>query len=234
MIIHQSADHLVQATAARLLVAVSDVLEQRGQATIALTGGGVGTKVLAAIGESTLVRHIAWSRVQIWWGDDRFVPADHEDRNERQAREALLEQLPLPPTNVHPMPAATTGLDVNAAAEQFSVEFTRLRPQFDIVLLGAGPDGHVASLFPQRPDLLDAAGPIVAVTNSPKPPPERLSLSLAVINAAREVWLIAGGAEKANAVCQARREGSTLPAALARGTRRTLWLVDAAAATGRR
>lgn len=229
MIIHRSTDHLVQATAARLLIAVSDVLQQRGQATVALTGGGVGTKVLAAIGESALVRHIEWSRVQIWWGDDRFVPADHEDRNERQAREALLEQLPLPPENVHPMPAATAGLDVNAAAEQFSEEFTRLRPQFDTVLLGVGPDGHVASLFPERPDLLDAAGPIVPVTNSPKPPPERLSLSLAVINTAREVWLIAGGAEKANAVGEARREGSMLPAALARGTKRTLWLVDAAA-----
>ena len=188
---------------------------------------------VTAIGESALVRHIEWSRVQIWWGDDRFVPANHEDRNERQAREALLEQLPLPHANVHSMPVATAGLDVKTAAEQFSEAFTRLRPEFDIVLLGVGPDGHVASLFPQRPDLLDAAGPIVAVTNSPKPPPERLSFSLAVINAAREVWLIAGGAEKANAVGQPRREGSDLPAALVKGTQRTLWLVDAAAATGR-
>lgn len=215
-----------------MLIRLSDAQVEGGEATVALTGGGVGTAILAGIRSSPLAGIVDWSKVQIWWSDDRYVAKDQSDRNELQARNELLDHLGLPEENIHAMPAGDGRESVENAATRFSDQLLRHSPTFDVVLLGVGPDGHVASIFPSRQDLIEATTPAVAVRRSPKPPAERISLSLQTINSATEVWLVAAGAEKADAIKEAQVSGSPLPAARVRGRERTLWLVDRAAALG--
>src|SRR5690606_7128111 len=204
-------------------------------------GGTVGIATLAAAATSPLLRAIDWSGVHLWWGDERFLPDGDADRNETQAREALVDALVarhgLPEANVHPMPgpstvatpeegaAASAGLLGGHAGDGASV------PPFDVLLLGMGPDGHVASLFPGH-EGLTASGTATGVHGSPKPPPERVSLTFDALRAAREVWVVAAGAEKADRVAAALRGDpvAEVPAAGAVGQARTLWLLDAEAA----
>jgi 6-phosphogluconolactonase len=169
--------------------------------------------------------------VDLWWGDERFVPAGDPERNETQARAALLDALPLDPARVHPMGASDgpDGDDAEAAAARYAGELGDTRP--DVVMLGVGEDGHVASLFPGHP-AAGAIGVTAAVHDSPKPPPTRITLTMAAIQRAGEVWLIASGEGKAEAVAAALT-GADLPAARATGRDRTLWLLDEAAAAKR-
>ena len=128
------------------------------------------------------------------------------------------------------MPTSATG-DLDAAAESYAAELGQT--VFDICLLGMGPDGHVASLFPGHPDA-GKSGSVIAVRDSPKPPPERISLTLDVINASREVWFCVSGEDKAEALAQALSDAPAddpLPAAKASGTEQTVWLIDRAAAS---
>lgn len=221
---------LAESTAARLLLRLADVQASGAVATIALTGGGIGTKILVAARASPLRRIVDWRRVSFWWGDDRYVGAGHCDRNELQARRALLDHLSLASDQVNAMPAAGSHGSVTAATSHVNAHLARVRPKFHVILLGVGEDGHVASIFPGRPDLLDATTAAVAVVDSPKPPAERISLSLAMINTADQVWLVASGIGKAAAVAKAMQPGSVLPAGLVAGTQETLWLLDRAAA----
>jgi 6-phosphogluconolactonase len=183
---------------------------------------------------------VDWSRVDIWWGDERFLPSGHPDRNETQARAVLLDALPLDPARVHAMPAAggPDGDDPEAAADRYAHALaqaarpgTARTPHLDLLLLGVGEDGHVASIFPEQPAAYDHR-PVVAVRGSPKPPPIRITLTLPVINSAEEVWLMAAGPAKAGAVGMALAGAGPvqLPAAGVHGTDRTLWLLDRAAA----
>ncbi len=201
-----------------------------------LTGGGIGTKVMDAIGDSPARDAVDWQRVDIWWGDERFKPAGDPERNETGARSTLLDRVD--PARVHVMagPDGPDGDDVDAAAARYAAELAaaadgREVPVFDVLLLGIGPEGHVASIFPDSP-AAHAGGTVVAVRNCPKPPPTRVSLTFGAIQAAREVWVLASGAEKADAVAEALSGVSQdkLPAAGARGRDRTLFLLDQAAA----
>jgi 6-phosphogluconolactonase len=206
-----------------------------------LTGGGIGTASLAALAAAPARDAIDWSRLDIWWGDERFLPSGHPDRNETSARQALLDHVPVDPARVHPMPASDgpDGDDVEAAARRYAAELAAARrpedhgpvPSFDVLLLGVGPDCHVASLFPGLPAVYDER-PVVAVHGAPKPPPTRISLTFPAIQSAREVWLLAAGEEKAPAVRLALSGAGhvQVPAAGARGRQRTLWLIDQAAA----
>lgn len=237
---------VAEAVAARLVSAVLDALADRGVAHVVLTGGGVGTASLAALARLTAIEAVDWSAVHLWWGDERFLPPGDPDRNETQARAALIDALPIPPAQVHPMPAAGGGEwgdDPDAAATAYAAELSGWAdatgpvpvPVFDVLMLGVGPDGHVASLFPGHP-ALDAAPGVttVGVRESPKPPPLRVSLTFAALHRAREVWLLAAGAEKADAVARALggADVGTTPAAGARGTEATLWFLDRASAPG--
>jgi 6-phosphogluconolactonase len=228
VIVHAEAELLAQATAARLLVRMIDAQAARGSAGVVLTGGRIAKQLYAAVKASPARDAVDWSRVDLWWGDERFVPAGDPERNETQARAALLDALPLDPARVHPMAASDgpDGDDPDAAAKRYRA--TLDDAHFDVVLLGVGEDGHVASIFPGYPGVKETHS-VFAVRDSPKPPPTRLSLGLATINAADEVWLIAAGSEKAESVGQARG-GAELPAGLVHGTSRTLWLLDRAAA----
>jgi 6-phosphogluconolactonase len=237
--IHASGDLLASAAAARAVTAMADAIGAAGHAHLVLTGGGIGTKVMAAIAAAPARDAVDWRLVDFWWGDERFEPAGDPERNETGARAALLDHLGLDPARVHTIagPDGPDGDDPDAAAARYATELAAaaadgaLVPAFDVLMLGIGPEGHVASIFPGSP-AARAGGSVVAVRNSPKPPPTRISLTFGAIRAAREVWILASGAEKAEAVAQAVSGISQdkLAAAGARGTERTLFLLDEAAA----
>jgi 6-phosphogluconolactonase len=246
VVVYRDGTLLAQAVAARLVTALTDAFAARGAASVVLTGGGIGTKVLSELAAAPARDAIDWPRLDIWWGDERFVPAGDPDRNETGARAALLDHVGADPGRVHPMPGpdGPDGDDPDAAAARYASWLADAAladaggpgdhgpvPAFDVLMLGIGPEGHVASLFPGLPALGDDR-PVVAVRNSPKPPPTRLSLTLPSIQAAREVWILASGEEKAGAVALALTgEGQDpVPAAGARGRQRTLFLLDSAAA----
>ncbi len=219
------------AVAARLITKMIDIQAQGRIPAIVLTGGTVGIESLAAINGSAARDAVDWGKVELFWGDERFVAAESHDRNEKQASEALLADLALDPALVHVMAPSDGefGDDLDAAAGAYS-DLVAGRT-FDVTLLGLGPDGHVASLFPGHPGLCLTA-PALAVRNSPKPPPERISLSLDTIRNSTEVWIVTAGSGKADAVRQAFN-GATevaIPAVGAVGRERTLWMLDAAAA----
>ncbi|MFI5933524.1 6-phosphogluconolactonase [Actinoplanes sp. NPDC051494] len=232
VVVVPDADVLAASVAARLVTKIIDAQAVRGRADIVLTGGRVAAKVLRAVKDLPASAAIDWSRVDLYWGDERFLPAGDPDRNETQAREALLDALPLDPARIHAMPASDgpDGDDAEAAAARYAGGLGS--PTFDVLMLGVGEDGHVASLFPDHPDATKT-GTAIAVHNSPKPPPTRISLSMATIRSAQEVWLVAAGPDKAVSVGAALGGDESLPAARAQGTSRTLWLLDTAAAAKR-
>ena len=237
VLVHHEAGLLAKAAAAMLVTRLVDVQAAAGSASLVLTGGGIGTAVLAELAAAPARDAVDWRRLDIWWGDERFLPAGHPERNETGAREALLRHLDMDPARVRAMPASDgpDGDDPEAAAARYATwlaEATRPEdhgpvPSFDVRLLGIGPEGHVASLFPGLPALYDER-PVVAVRGAPKPPPIRLTLTLPAIQCAREVWLLAAGAEKAGAVRLALSDVGPVqvPAAGARGRLRTLFLLD--------
>ena len=243
LVIHRDAGLLAQAAAARLIVKLIDVQNAREVAHVSLTGGTVGIGTLAAVAELPARDAVDWQRVHLWWSDERFLPTGDPERNDTQAKAALLDQLDLPSANVHAMPATdgADGTDAQAAADRYAAELAVFAdpsisgsdaPSFDVLLLGMGPDGHIASLFPEHPGAYEEKPSVIAVHNSPKPPPNRLSMTFRVIESAREVWVVAAGTEKAAAVRLALSGAGRVqvPAAGARGRARTLWLVDRAAA----
>jgi 6-phosphogluconolactonase len=241
ILVHADGRLLAKAAAARAVTRLVDAVSAAGRANLVLTGGGIGTAVLAELAAAPARDAVDWQRVDFWWGDERFVPAGHPDRNETSARAALLDAIDVDPARVHPMPGpdGPDGDDPEAAAARYAAELraaTRPEdhgpvPAFDVLMLGIGPEGHVASLFPGMPALYDNR-PVVAVRGSPKPPPVRISLTLPSIQAAREVWILASGAEKSGAIALALSGAGPvqLPAAGARGRQRTLYLLDATAA----
>jgi len=240
VVVHANPDVLAQAVAARLVVKLIDAQAERGEASLVLSGGRVAAAVQRAIRTLPARDAVDWSRVDIWWGDERFLPSGHPERNETQAREALLDALPLDPARVHPMPATDgpDGDDPEAAAARYAAELAAAArpgsgalPHFDVLLLGVGEDGHVASVFPGHP-VVHETRPVSAVRGSPKPPPTRITLTLPAINTAEEVWLVAAGVDKAQpiGVAMAGSGPMQLPAAGVHGLSRTLWLLDRAAA----
>ncbi|GAB2593808.1 6-phosphogluconolactonase [Pseudactinotalea suaedae] len=236
VVVHPDADAVARATAARLLLALMDAEAVRTPVHVCLTGGTVGTRTLAEVARSELRDLVDWTGVHLWWGDERFVPAGDDDRNEKQARTALIDALPIPAENVHPLPASDEAADLDAALTLARADLSSHAgdggpwPVFDVMLLGVGPDGHVASLFPGKQSLQAMDVAAVGETDSPKPPPARVSLTLPVLNASRQVWFVVAGADKAEAVDAVLRGGSDLPAARVSGQDVTLWLLDAAAA----
>ncbi len=240
--VHADAALLASAVAARLVTRLVDVVATRGSASLVLTGGTIGLQVLAAVAAAPARDAVDWRQVDIWWGDEAFRPAGDPARVETQARAALLDHIDVSQDRVHPMPG-TDGPGAgnpDAAADRYAAELRSVArsagpgdvPAFDVLLLGIGPDAHVASLFPGLPGISEQHRAVVAVTGAPKPPPTRISLTLPAITEARQVWVIAAGADQAGAVRLAlsAADPSQVPAAGARGRERTLFLLDREAA----
>jgi 6-phosphogluconolactonase len=241
VLVHRDESLLAKAVAARLVTVLVDSVAARGSASVVLTGGGIGTLVLTELGVAPARDAIDWPRLDIWWGDERFLRTGDPERNETGARAALLDRVDVDPARVHAMPGpdGPDGNDPAAAAARYASWLAAAArpeehspvPSFDVLMLGIGPEAHVASLFPDQPALHDERS-VVSVYETTKPPPWRLSLTLPSIQAAREVWILASGAEKADAVARALADADPVqvPAAGARGTERTLFLLDRDAA----
>ncbi|MET9904093.1 6-phosphogluconolactonase [Streptomyces sp. NPDC006446] len=243
LVVHRDKELMAEAAAARLITKIVDAQASRGYASIVLTGGRNGNGLLAALASAPARDAVDWAHLDLWWGDERYLPEGDPDRNDTQARAALLDAVPLDPARVHAMPASDGpyGVDVEAAAEAYAAELAKAAgpenhgsvPAFDVLMLGVGPDTHVASLFPELPAVRETERTVVGVHGAPKPPPTRISLTLPAIRSAREVWLLAAGEDKAQAAAIALSGAGEIqaPAAGARGRSRTLWLLDAAAAS---
>ncbi|AFJ36155.1 6-phosphogluconolactonase [Mycobacterium sp. MOTT36Y] len=227
---------LVDAAATRLTDTIGKAVAARGRALVVLTGGGNGIGLL----RSLVDRPIEWSKVHLFWGDERYVPEDDDERNDKQARAALLDHVDIPSSQVHPMPASDGefGGDLAAAALAYEQLLAANAapgqpvPNFDVHLLGMGPEGHINSLFPDTPAVLETTRMVVPVEDSPKPPPQRITLTLPAIARSREVWLMVSGAGKADAAAAAIGGAApvSVPAAGAIGQETTLWLLDEDAA----
>jgi len=236
---YTDTDALVAAAGDRLVDAITDAIVERGQAHIVLTGGGTGVGLLKRVGERG--EKIDWSKVHLYWGDDRFVPADDDERNYKQAREALLDHIDIPASNVHAMSPSNGefGDDLDAAALDYesvlaaNADDGQPAPDFDVHLLGMGGEGHVNSLFPETPAVRETDRLVVGVSDSPKPPPRRITLTLPAVQRSREVWLVVSGAGKADAVAAAigGAKPVDVPAAGAVGREATVWLLDEDAAS---
>lgn len=248
--LHPSFEVLAATTAARLITRLLDVQSERGEATVVLTGGSVGIATLKAIAESPARLAVDWAKVNFWFGDDRFVDTESADRNIGQATTALLEHIEVDPARVHAMAASDQVEDLDAAIADYTAQLATaarrewesdddatgeqppIVPRFDVLLLGLGPDAHIASLFPELAGIRSQGVPVVGVTNSPKPPSHRVSLSLETINTAQEIWIVAAGGDKAAAVGLglAGANPVQVPASGACGVNKTLWLIDQDAA----
>ncbi len=241
VVVEPDPEHLVRAVAEALVARLAAAQAVHGTASVVLTGGGVGTAVLERVAELAAepVREtVDWTAVDVWWGDERFVPADDGERNEKGARAALLDAVGVPADRVHAMPPSDGPFaEPEDAAAWYAGELAAAAPdgadlpRFDVLLLGMGPEGHVASIFPDSPAATDDR-PVVAVRDCPKPPPTRVSLGFAAINSAEEVWLLVSGEAKAPAVAAALAGASPaeFPASGVHGRRATRWLLDRAAA----
>ena len=236
---YSDTDALVAAAGDRLVDAIMGAIDKRGTAHVVLTGGGTGIGLLKRVGEKA--DKIDWSKVHLYWGDDRFVPADDDERNEKQAREALLDHIDISAANVHPMSPSDGefGDDLDAAALDYegvlaaNAEDGQSAPQFDVHLLGMGGEGHINSLYPETPAVRETSRLVVGVPDSPKPPPRRITLTLPAVQRSREVWLVVSGAAKADAVAAAIGGANAVdvPSAGAIGREATVWLLDEDAAS---
>jgi len=230
IVVHSSADDVAEALATRLMARLAEIQRDFQVPQLALTGGRIASKAYQRVAAEGVNSAVDWSRVELWWGDERFVPAGDADRNDKQALDLLQAPLGLNTDRIHPMPASDGGVDLDGAADAYAAELGDT--VFDICLLGMGPDGHVASIFPEHPSSY-AEGDVIGVRGSPKPPPLRISLTLPVINRSREVWFVVSGDDKAAATKMALLGTGAVqvPAAGVAGQQRTLWLLDRDAAS---
>ncbi|MGW4632960.1 6-phosphogluconolactonase [Nocardia sp. NPDC004415] len=233
--VHDDPDQLADAAAERFVDVIVAAQAERGTASVSLTGGSDGIRLLERVRRNPGA--IDWSQLYVYWGDERFVPDGDADRNELQARQALLDHVPLDPAHVFPIAASdgTYGSPEAAAAAYAQLIHTELdeRGEFDLTVLGMGPEGHIDSLFPHSPAIREQTDYVVAVHDCPKPPPTRVSLTLPAIHRSRHVMLVVSGVGKAAAVAAAVNGASPddVPSAGAVGIDSTTWVIDEAAAT---
>lgn len=231
---HADQDALVEAARARFVDVVTAAQGDDGIARVAVTGGGAGIGLLAALAADS--GGVDWGRVMVFFGDERFVPEESPDRNVGQAREALFDHVDIPESYIFPIaPSGGAYLeDPVCAADAYADILAMHAPNgFDLHLLGMGPEGHVNSLFPRTPAIAETERTVVEVRDCPKPPPTRVSLTLPAVNASERVWLLVSGEAKAEAA-KAIADGADpadWPAAGVRGVSETIVFVDEAAAS---
>ena len=229
---------LVRAAADELLAVADEAVRVRGVFWLVLAGGRTPRALYERLAEVGPAAAVPWHRWQVWFGDERMVAPDHPDSNLRMAREAWLARVPLPATQVHAVP--TEPPDPIAAAAAYEATIRRVTgakppgiPVFDLVLLGMGEDGHTASLFPGSLLLEERVRLAAAVRKAPKPPPDRVTLTLPLFWAARHVRFLVTGADKAGVlgrILAGESFARALPAArVAAGAFDVAWYVDAGA-----
>jgi 6-phosphogluconolactonase len=237
LIILPDPQALAEEAARRFVALAQAAIADHGRFTVALSGGSTPRALYERLAQSPLRESVDWANVQIFWGDERMVPPDDIESSYRMARETLLAHVPIPAANIYPVP--TIGGTAEAAAsayeETLTAAFGADLPCFDLILLGIGPDGHTASLFPGQPEVVrPSAALAVAVHNAPKPPPARVSFTFTLINAAANVLFVVSGVDKAAALREVLRGSIDVARLPAQGVRpkqgALVWLVDVAVA----
>ncbi len=233
VVIAPSRGELAALVADKFLVRAAKAIRRTGKFCVVLTGGTIGIETLAAIAKHPSAQELDWSKVSLWWGDERFVPRGDADRNDQQAAEIFLNVLPLDPAKIHRFPTSDScsldeGAEAYAAELKSAAEEGQEWPTFDLAFAGMGPDGHVLSVFPGSELAMSKEITVGAIRNSPKPPPERLTMSLELFNRAERVWIVSAGADKAAAMGLALANAATheVPAAGIHGTKSTKIFID--------
>lgn len=231
--IYPDPDSLARAGAELFVVLAEDALAARGRFTVALSGGSTPRAMYTQL--CGLV--VDWARVQVFWGDERCVPPSHPESSYRMARETLLDHIPLPPANVHRIQGeADPGQAAADYEQELRAAFGNLLPRFDLILLGLGDDGHMASIFPGTSAVREEHAWVVAQAHDFPPPPlvTRITFTPPLINAAAHVVFLVAGAGKAERLQQVLRgpyQPEVTPAQSVKPTHgRLVWMVDEAAA----
>jgi len=217
--------------AGRLVQRLADLQAEKPVVHMALTGGATVQPMYAALGNLAQTTALDPSRLELWWNSERYVPTTDLRRNSTQALTQIARSLPIVSAKVHPMPSSTGTSDPDEAAYIYAKELGDVT--FDICLLGVGCDGHVASIYPDHPSMRlqsETTLSAIGVTNAPRDPPERVTLTLNTINRSSEVWLLASGTQKADIIARALRHDQTIPAGLVHGADTTYWFLDLEAA----
>lgn len=224
-------DALSHAALNELLRIMQTAIEQRGRFAIALAGGRTPARLYSLWSHE---QPMPWDRVHLFWGDERYVSQNDLLSNFRMVREALIAHVPIPPANVHPIPTDQPSPEQAAETYESTLRtfFGTGVPAFDLVLLGLGPEGHTASLFPDSP-ALDETKRLVAAVKAPAKPPDRITFTPALLNLARNTFFLVSGADKRAIVAALRQESSAassqFPAARIRPAGPVVWFLDRAA-----
>jgi len=229
---------LAEAAARAAMADLEAAVEAYGTATWVLTGGSTPAAAYRRLAAHDLRAGVEWDRVRVAMGDERCVPPDHPDSNWGQAAAALLDHVPVP---AHHLLRPQGELGAEPAADAYQATLAALpaapggAPRLEVVWLGVGEDGHCLSLFPGRPEVEVGDRLVVPVHDSPKPPPDRVSLTLAALAGTERLLVLAAGAGKAGAVARARAGDDRLPVTRAVAAVRSAggsvtWLLDRAAA----
>ncbi|KAI4307053.1 hypothetical protein L6164_030283 [Bauhinia variegata] len=238
-----SKEHLAVSLAKYVADRSNKITKEKGSFTVVLSGGSL-IKYLRKLVEPPYVGSIEWSKWHVFWVDERVVPKDHLDSNYKLAHDGFLSKVPIPRGNIYTIDDA---LPAEGAADVYETALRRLVksnvitlssasgfPKFDLTLLGMGPDGHVASLFPGHPLLKENQKWVTFIKDSPKPPPQRITFTLPVINSTRNVAIVVTGAGKADAVYTALEEDERydkLPIQLVSPEGELKWFLDKGAAS---
>lgn len=222
------ANEVADVVARRLLERVVDLQERRGVVHVCLTGGRTANKMYERFAELVPGTELDASKLQLWWGDERFIPATDAERNSLQAVTRLASTVAIKSADIHMMPAKDGRADSDQCAAEYETELGDT--VFDVTLVGIGPDGHVGSIFPNHPSFETTSRRVVGVTDAPKAPVERISLTIPAMNTSDELWIITTGAAKAQAVKRSLAGDTSLPASYLEARQATYWFLDAEAA----
>lgn len=220
--LYSDSDELTEEVVAQILLAIESGLLARGEFHLVLTGGALGIKISQFLVEAFNSAPELYKGLHIWFSDERFVDAESSERNAAPLHRTVTN----PHVTVHEALSPNTPASIEDAVTHYTAALAGV--EIDLNILGVGPDGHVASLFPGRADY-DDQRKIFAITDSPKPPAARISFTMNFINSSREVWIVATGESKADAVAKIVEGDLSIPASYVSGEVRTRLIVDQAA-----
>jgi 6-phosphogluconolactonase len=227
----------VAPNAEQLARCAAEWLIERMAATLCLSGGSTPRGLYAILASPAYRDRVPWQRLHLFWGDERFVPPDHLDSNYRMAREAMIVHVPIPPDQVHPIPTSPSPQAAAGAYRRTLREFYQTgvldpaRPLFNVTLLGVGPDGHTASLFPGTPALDEQTAWVAPVVGAKAE--ARITLTFPALASSRAVAFLVAGAEKHPIIVRMRRGDQDVPAARVQPAGELRWFLDRAAAGGK-
>lgn len=223
----RDAAEVADVVAHRLLDQICELQESKGVVHICLTGGDTANLMYERFAELAPDSDLDASKLQLWWSDERFVPGTDASRNSLQAVTRLARTVAINSADIHTMPAADGRMDAHQCAEEYAAELGDTH--FDITLLGVGADGHVGSVFPNHQSFEATSKTVIGVTEAPKPPAERITLTLPTLSRCDDLWFIATGEAKQEAVAAGVSGDKSIPAAHPSGQVGTWWFVDAEA-----